>query len=288
MKLLRWIGIGLVALVVLIGGAAIVLYMIGGSKLQQTHTQRAASIDIPDDSLSVAEGRRYAQMFACTACHDAHLQGSVMIDDPVFGRMVAPHIGPGAGSVTASYQPEDWVRAIRHGIGGDGRPLVIMPSSYYTQIIALEDLRNIVAAIRSGEAVDHDPGKSQLKLAQVLIGAGAFKTEYASIDHAAGPPTKPDPSDTLGTGRYLGGICSVCHGKTLMGNEQFGGPPLVQGSAMDTYNDEAFRTLFRTGHAANGRVVDGEAMPWKELGQMTDGERHAVWTWIRTVPPTKP
>jgi mono/diheme cytochrome c family protein len=288
MKLLRWIGIGLVALVVLIGGAAIALYMIGGSTLHQTHTQDVASIDIPDDSLSIAEGRRYAQMFGCTVCHDAQLQGSVQVDDPVFGRMVAPHIGPGAGSVTASYEPEDWVRAIRHGIGGDGRPLVIMPSSYFTRLIALEDLRNIVAAIRNGEAVDHDPGKSSLRLAQVLIGVGAFKTEYASIDHAAGPPTKPDPSDTLGTGRYLGSICSVCHGKTLMGNEEFGGPPLVQGSAMDTYDEEAFRTLFRTGQAKNGRMVDEEAMPWKELGQMTDGELHAVWTWIRTVAPTVP
>ncbi len=288
MKLLRWIGIGLVALVVLIGGAAIALYMIGGSTLHQTRTQDVASIDIPDDSLSIAEGRRYAQMFACTVCHDAKLQGSVQVDDPVFGRMVAPHIGPGAGSVTASYEPEDWVRAIRHGIGGDGRPLLIMPSSYFTRLIALEDLRNIVAAIRNGEAVDHDPGKSQLRLAQVLVGLGAFKTEYASIDHAAGPPIKPDPSDTLGTGRYLGGICSVCHGKTLMGNKEFGGPPLVRGSTMETYDEEAFRTLFRTGQANNGRMIDEEAMPWKELGQMTDGELHAVWTWIRTVAPTIP
>jgi mono/diheme cytochrome c family protein len=286
MKLLRRIGFGLVALIVLIAGAAIVLYMMGGSTLHRTHTRDVAAIEIPDDSLSIAEGRRYAQMFACTACHGAQLQGSVMIDDPVFGRMIAPHIGPGAGSVTASYDAKDWVRAIRHGIGGDGRPLMVMPSSYFTRLIALEDLRNIVAAIRSGEAVDHDPGKSRLRLAQVLVGAGAFKTEFASIDHAASPPAKPSPSDTLGTGRYLGGICSVCHGKMLMGNEEFGGPPLVQGSAMDTYDEDAFRTLFRTGRAKNGRMLDQEAMPWRELGQMKDGELHAVWTWIRTVAPT--
>ncbi|MGH7726298.1 MAG: c-type cytochrome [Candidatus Eiseniibacteriota bacterium] len=286
MKLLRRIGIALGVLVVLIVVAAIVLYMIGGNTLRQKHTQDVAGIDIPDDSLSIAEGRRYAQMFACTVCHDAQLQGSVMIDDPVFGRMVAPHIGPGAGSVTASYEPEDWVRAIRHGIGSNGRPLVIMPSSYYTRLMAPEDLGRIVAAIRNGQAVDHDPGKSSLRLAQVLLGAGVFKTEYASIDHAADPPAKPDPTDTLGTGRYVGGICTVCHGPTLMGNKEFGGPPLVRGSVMDTYDEEAFRNLFRTGQARNGRKLDEEAMPWKELGQMTEGEMHAVWTWIRTVPPT--
>lgn len=288
MKVLRWVGIGLVVLVAVVAVVAISLYMVGGSKLGKRYTQEVTPIALPDDSLSLAEGMRYASLFGCTTCHGASLEGNAMIDDPVFGRMVAPHIAPGAGSVTASFETEHWLRAIRHGIGGDGRPLVIMPSSYYAKLLADEDVARIVAAIRSAEAVDHDPGRSQLKLAQVLIGAGAFKSEYALTDHGAIPPVKPAPTDTLGTGRYLGGICTVCHGDNLMGNEEFGGPPLVRGSVMDTYDEEAFRTMFRTGQAKNGRMLDNELMPWKELGVMTDAEEHAVWRWIRTVEPTSP
>ena len=288
MRVLRWVGIGLVTLVVVIAGAAISLYMVGGSKLRQTMTQQVEPRVIPDDSLSIAEGLRYANVFGCTACHGQRLEGKRMIDDAVIGRMIAPHLAPGAGSVTASFDTDDWVRAIRHGIGGDGRPLVIMPASDYAELLAEEDLVRIIAAISNADPVDNDPGRSRLRLGQAMIGAGMVKLEPALINTNATPPVKPDATDTLGTGRYLGGVCTTCHGKGLMGNEQFGGPPLVQGSAMDTYDAVAFHTLFRTGQAKNGRMLDNELMPWKELGHMTDSELRAVWAWIRSVEPTTP
>lgn len=288
MKVLRWIGIGIVVLVSAIAVAAISLYVIGGNMLRQTTTQDVAAVAIPDDSLSIAEGQRYANIFGCTSCHGDRLQGNLLVDDPVFGQLVAPHLAPGAGSVTTSFEAEDWVRAIRHGIGGDGRPLLIMPSSEYSKGMAEEDMGRIIAWIRSSEPVDHDPGKSRLRLAQVMVGAGMVKTDYELTDHSATPPAKPKATDTLGTGRYLGGVCTACHGKALMGSKEFGGPPLVRGSVMDTYDEASFRTLFQTGQARNGRMLDTKVMPWRELGHMTPGELYAVWTWIRTVEPSTP
>ena len=35
-------------------------------------------------------------------------------------RIAGPNISPGPGTVVAGYRPEDWVRAIRHGVEPDG------------------------------------------------------------------------------------------------------------------------------------------------------------------------
>ena len=43
-------------------------------------------------------------------------------------------IGQGPGSVTAAYRVEDWVRAVRHGVKPDGRPIRIMPSEDYNRM----------------------------------------------------------------------------------------------------------------------------------------------------------
>ena len=43
-------------------------------------------------------------------------------------------------------------------------------------------------------------------------------------------------------------------------------------------------TALRTGVTPTGRRLDGEQMPWPTLGQMTDIELQAVWTYLQTVP----
>lgn len=288
MKWLRRIGIvlaGLVGLVIVVGLA---LFFLGGRRMSRTVTADAHPIVIPDDSLSIAEGARYAHVFMCVECHGARLEGTVMIDDPVLGRVIAPHIAPGEGSVTAGYDDADWVRAIRHGIGSDGRPLVIMPASYYVKLLSEEDLANIIAYVRQAEPVDHHPGKTSLRLAQVLIGAGVFPFEYDQIDHSKPPAVKPAPGDTLAFGTYLGGTCRSCHGNDLMGDEEAGGTPIARGGLIEAYDEPGFVALFRSGRAPGGRMIDSTRMPWHTLGAMNDAELHAVWRYVRSVPASTP
>ena len=59
----------------------------------------------------------------------------------------APNITGGPGGVTAAYKPVDWVRAIRHGIRPNGRPLMVMPSEEYNRLTDA-DLAAVVAYIR--------------------------------------------------------------------------------------------------------------------------------------------
>ena len=283
MKWLRRIGIGLAVLVALVVVVAFTLYVVGGRKLARTLTAEVHPIAVPSDSASVAEGARLAAVYLCAACHGPHLEGQVMADDPIFGRLVAPHIAPGEGSVTTGFTDESWVRAIRHGVGGDGRPLVVMPASDYNNVSG-DDLAKIVAYLKQVPPVDNVPPKLELRLAQVLIGGGMFPLDYDRINHSKLPPAKPASSDVLATGEYLGMVCRGCHGADLMGSEQFGGPQLARGGPFDGYDEAEFRTLLATGVAADGRAIDPALMPWKALAELTDEEQHAVWAYLKTVP----
>jgi mono/diheme cytochrome c family protein len=288
MKVLRWIGIVLVSLVALIGIAGFVLFTIGGQKLARKLQVDVHPVSIPSDSASIAEGERYTRIFLCVDCHGDRLQGQLMFEDPVLGRLTTPHISPGQGSVTADYTDEDWVRAIRHGVGAGGRPLVVMPSKDYNKFLSGPDLANIVAYLKQAEPIDHEADKMELKLAQALIGAGVFPVEYDHIDHTIVAAPKPAVTDTLALGAYFGHICQGCHGADLMGSDdpQMGGPALARGGVMESYDLRSFIHLFRTGEAQNGRVLERTNMPWKPLGAMNDEELTAVWTYLRSVPAT--
>lgn len=286
MKWLRWIAMGIGTLVAVLTIAGFSLYAVGGSKMARKIDVDVVPIDIPSDPVSISEGCRLVQIYGCADCHGASLGGQVMIDDPVLGRMVATHIAPGRGSVTAEYSVEDWVRSIRHGVGKDGRPLLVMPSRDYHDKVSADDIGKIIACVMQADPIDNEPPPTRLRLARALLGAGIFKFEYDQIDHEAPPPRRPDSSNVVALGEYLSATCKGCHGATLMGGEdpEFGGPQLARGGGiMDHWQEEDFTHFFSTGVTPDGRQVDTDRMPWETLGYMTDDELHAVWSYLQTV-----
>ena len=83
----------------------------------------------------------------CVDCHGADGAGRTFVDDGRGVRIKGPNISPGPGSLVVRYQPEDWVRAIRHGVAPGGRPLMIMPSEDYNRLTDA-DLAALVAYMR--------------------------------------------------------------------------------------------------------------------------------------------
>lgn len=288
MKLLKWLGIVLVVVIGLVIVLAGGLYAFGMSKRSSPRAVEVDVVPVPDDSASIAEGRRLSMMYGCRECHGLQLEGKVLVDDPLLGRLIAPHIAPGQGSVTADYSMEDWVRAIRHGIARDGRAMIIMPSSAYHGV-AREDLGNLLAYVTREEPTDHVvEEKTQLRLAMVLLGAGVFPFESNLIeDHKAPARAKPAPADSAEYGEYLSLMCRACHGKDLLGTSDGPNstPPLARGSVFDTYDEAAFGRMLDTGATPNGRTLDPEAMPWKAFSVMNADERHALWAYLKTVSP---
>ena len=84
-----------------------------------------------------------------------------MGDDPIFGRLIASNLTAGKGGVGQTFQDIDYLRAIRHGLGPDNKPLIIMPSQHFTKL-SDRDVSTLIAYIKSVPPVDNELPKTKL------------------------------------------------------------------------------------------------------------------------------
>src|SRR5690606_39103581 len=153
-RLLKRTGLVLAALVVLIILAGAVLFVIGGSKFDGPRALRAETIAPASAPAAIALGQHLVATHACADCHGQRLEGTVLIDAPPF-LVVASNLTSGAGGVGGQLDAAGWERAIRHGVGVDGRGLVIMPAEAYTHL-SDTDLAAMIAYLESLPPVDNE------------------------------------------------------------------------------------------------------------------------------------
>src|SRR5262245_51931576 len=111
--------------------ACIAVFWISESRLNKHYEVRPAPLAIATDAAALERGRHIAAIRGCTDCHGSGLGGTVFLDDPMIGRFAASNLTRGNGGVGASYGDVDWLRAIRHGVRKDGKPLMVMPSGEF-------------------------------------------------------------------------------------------------------------------------------------------------------------
>lgn len=285
MKILRRIVIGLVTLVVLL---VVAIYALSALRLNRTYDVSVAALSVSPASADTTEGHRWASMRGCTECHGEYLGGAMLVDDFAFGRVAAPNLTGGAGGVGPAYADSDWVRAVRHGIDRESKPLFLMPSHEYHGL-SDRDLSTIIAWARSLPTIDSAAADIRLgPVARGLVAFGVFPLAANMIDHDA-RPTPPEPGVTVEYGKYLAGMCTPCHAQNLGGLEPGGhgpppGPNITLGGALAAYTQETFARALRTGQAPT-RQLNGELMPWLAFSQLTDAEVEALWMYIRSVRP---
>lgn len=125
MKILKWSGIVFGGLNGVLVVALVVVYFLGGAKLNETFDIDVASIAIPTDEAAIERGRHLVMTVgACTECQGAELQGKVIDEDPLLGRLVAPNLTSGKGGIGSDHTDIDLIRAIRNGVDHDGTALV--------------------------------------------------------------------------------------------------------------------------------------------------------------------
>lgn len=288
MKVLKWIGYILGGLIVVLAIALGIFYFISEQKLGNNYMITPDPITIPTDAASIEHGKHLVEAVGeCVGCHTPNLAGQMFIDDPNFARLAAPNLTNGQGGI--NYSDQDWVRALRYGIGSDGRQLIIMPSHWYSYMND-EDLGAMVAYLKTVPPVDQAWPERSFSLipGSILISLGAipFAPELIAQN---GPRTSPAPAVTAEYGEYLTNIaaCRECHGSNLAGNTSEGapmGPNLTPGGAFAAYREEDFLKVMRTGVTPGGRTLS-EEMPWVNYGKMTDEELQAIFTYLRTVEP---
>ncbi|RJP71508.1 MAG: cytochrome c [Comamonadaceae bacterium] len=282
---------GLGALVLLAAAALGLGVLLAERKMQRTVNVQVPTVALRDDAASVERGKYLFSSRGCVDCHGAAGTGRTFVDDG--GLVIAgPNITTGPGGVVAAYQPVDWVRAIRHGVSPQGRPLMIMPSEDYNRFTD-GDLASLVAYVRQLPPASGQGAVVKLPLpVKALYGYGAIKDAAARIDHTL-PPQQPVPEGvTPAHGAYVANMCIGCHGAGLAGGKIPGGPPdwppaskLIpgEGSVMGRYPDaEALIAMFRSGQRPDGTAV--KVMPFESLKEMSETDLRALHLYLKGLP----
>jgi mono/diheme cytochrome c family protein len=212
--------------------------------------------------------------------------------------LIAPNITPDKETGVGSWSDDTLARAIREGIGHDGRALFpVMPYPSYRQM-SDEDLASVIAYIRTVPAV-----RNQLPATKMPFPLNFF------IQNVPQPVTEavpaPDQSTPLARGTYLVrmGVCADCHtpqekGQTLPGMDFAGGFLMHEpkgdvvsanitpaASGIGYYNDASFVKAMHTGKV--GARPLHASMPWYFYGKMTDDDLKSMFVFLQTLKPVK-
>jgi cytochrome c553 len=283
--------LGLLAVLALLVFAAV--YGLSGRRLGRVHpVPTEAVLPMPADSASVARGRHLATSVAtCVLCHGEDFGGAVYADAGPLGIVVGSNLTRGRGGVGGVLTDADWERAIRHGVRRDGTSLIVMPSEVYVHL-SDRDLAALVAYLKQVPPVDRELPPTRFRLlGRALLAAGRLPLLVAEKTPLAPHVAAVEPEATAAYGRYLADIggCHGCHGYGLSGGRVAGPsdvPPAsnLTPASLGHWTEADFVRALRAGERPGGAPIH-DFMPWRVLGRMTDDELHALWQYIRAVPP---
>jgi len=225
----------------------------------------------------------------CVECHGNDLAGKVVIDDPAMGQIFAPNITP---ERLREWTDGEIARAMRHGIGRDGRPLVMMPSQEY-QWLSEGDIVAVVTYLRTLPVVNRPSGSIEIgPVMRLLFASGRMPNLLPAerIDHKVPFPRKPPEKVSVDFGKYLAQTaCAGCHNEQLSGGPIPGTPPdwppasNLTPAAIGHWSEADFIKTLRTGVNPDGHRLQ-KPMPVKLTSQMTDLELKALWAYLKSLP----
>lgn len=290
-KVFKWIGIALGSLVGLIPVIAFVFILIANARLNKTYDFPPSNITIPTDAASIEFGKHRVETL-CVGCHGPDLSGiENWFDGGPLGTIDSANLTSGEGGFGSEAKSvEDYVRAIRHGIDSDGKPL-FMPAVVSTAHLSDEDLGSIIAYVKTIPPVDHvTHGKQFTPLAKVLFTAGMLPPFPAEVVSHEVHVSAPARGASVEYGEYMVNTndCRVCHGPNLNGGPfpdptiKLITPNITPGGELGAWTEQDFITTIRTGVTPDGHQLN-EHMPWKDYRNMFDDELKAIWMYLQSL-----
>ncbi|MBX3208271.1 MAG: c-type cytochrome [Labilithrix sp.] len=280
----------------IVGGAAVAATAFYAYATIRADARAERRYDVPVAPLTIsgspealARGEHLVRALAkCTDCHGDDLGGKTMVDDGMVGTLAGPNIT--RGGVGADLTTDDWVRAIAHGVGRDGRPLAAMPAKDYSAL-GESDVADIIAYVRSAPPVERTTPPVRVGPAlRIMMTAGSFELYAAeSVDHARPMASSPRPEANAVYGEYLArtGGCFGCHGPNLRGGAVPGMPPgtpkatdISPSGVMATWTKQDFANALRLGRRPDGSALK-DPMPWQATARMTDTEVEALYLYLK-------
>lgn len=258
-------------------------------------------------------GQYLANSIGCLYCHSPHDWSKD--NDPIFpgmtgageqlpytdlpGKVIAPNLTPDKETGVGNWTDDMLARAIREGIGYDGRALFgIMPFSHYRNMPD-EDLASIVVYLRTLQPVRNPLPKTEI----------VFPVKYIMRNDpqpVTAPVTAPDISDPVKRGKFMVNLtgCADCHNPvdnhhvSIAGLDFSGGQviPAPWGtvasanltpdpSGIPYYDEATFIKAMRTGTVGTRRL--NKTMPWSVLGNMTDEDLAGMFAYLKTLKPIR-
>jgi mono/diheme cytochrome c family protein len=260
----------------------------------------------------LARGQYLANsVMGCTYCHSEHDwkaaggapipaklgAGQVFPEKNLPGVVIAPNLTPDQETGAGTWTDDQFARAIREGIGHEGRTLFpLMPYGHF-RTMSDEDLASIVVYLRSLPPVRNPLPKTEI----------IFPVKYlirAAPQTVNDPVPPPDVSTPVKRGEYLTRMasCATCHtpqqrGQANMnllfaGGFSFNVGPLAtvtsanltpDPSGISYYDENLFFQAMRTGKVKAREL--SAVMPWVAYRNMTDDDLKAIFAYLRTVKP---
>ncbi len=243
--------------------------------------------------------------FHCHAAADTNQPGHPPITDMLGGgrllfgtdsiHLYAPNISPDKETGAGNWTDDIFVRALRDGIGHDGRALAAMP--WWTfRSLSDEDMAAIIVYLRSIPPVKN---KLPVRLLNPEWEKGLQNEPRPTAD---APMPQPDTSTLLAKGKYLVtiGECEGCHTAWYKRNPGFfGGGNLIANDGTDSviasanissdstgvggWDEETFIRVIRTGKAGTLHYT----MPWIAFKNIADTDLKAMLVALKSLPPVK-
>ena len=313
MKKILYILGGLILVVLLVALGGFLYLQVGFPKVSP-----ANDITIDATAERLARGEYLVKHVSqCLDCHSSknpyYFAGPVISGTEGKGGELFPGV-PGT-LYTPNITPaglKDWtdgeiVRAITSGVDKDNKPLApMMPFTEY-RYLAEEDIYAIIAYLRSMPAIENENPIPETSLDFPL------NLIFRTVPTDADPQPLPEPSDTLGTGKYLARIggCIFCHtpahqgtpieGKELSGGFEFADPKLGtlrsanltpdMETGIGSWSKEVFVNRFKAyADSAGSHLPVASAgfqtvMPWTLIAGMTEEDLGAIYSYLHSIEP---
>lgn len=295
---------------VVVGGFAVYVASRQNLKFDAPFPAIAAS----SDSAVVARGRYLVREVAnCAQCHgdtaqaralmagaDVPLSGGFTFDIPP-GKFRARNITPDAETGIGKHSDGAVARALRHGVGADGRALLPFMEM---QGLADDDLAAVISYLRAQPAVHHPVPAHEYTMLGKVVRATVLAEPVGPRET---PPAQAPRGANIENGRYLTesvALCWACHTQRdektgqLVG-PRYGGatgfkeasdpahvwaPPNITSDPatgrLGSMSEDDFVARFRL-----GRILPGSPMPWQGFQRMDEADLRAIYQYLKSLPP---
>lgn len=247
----------------------------------------------------------------CILCHSEHnfkapgapiidgglLAGAHMVEDGLPGDVYSANLTPDPETGSGGWSDDQWSRAIREGIGHDGRALFPMMPYPAFRSMSDEDVASVIVYLKTVQPVKRRQPSTKL----------IFPVNYlikAAPEPLTAPVPEPDRSTPEKRGAYLVQMatCADCHSPTddqgqaipgldFSGGSFFVGPWVSVASANITpdasgisyYDENHFIQVMRTG--MSGARSLSPVMPTSLFRGMTDSDLSDIFAYLKTLKP---